>query len=489
MKKICSLIFSILFLNAFAQDVRDLVRFSETQVFGSARFEAMGGSFGALGADLSSASINPAGFGRYSSSTFGMGFQNTSILNKATFNQNVVQNSLNSFKLNNLGFVLTNDISERNRGFVFQQFGFSFNRVQDFKDSYTYSGQQFNSLLDYFCNIADQVEPNDLYFNFPFSSVLAWDTYAIDNFTNDNGTTSYSPRLNDVTNVIHRRRVQSLGGISEYNFTLSANYMNKLYIGGNLGLRTARFEENFVHHEIVTNTEGMSLDSFEYQYNLKTKGNGTNLKLGLIYLPVQSVRLGLSLHTPTFFELRDDFSANMVSYQKDITYRIDPQYVPVGNYKYRLRTPTKLIGSFAYVYSTKACFNADFELVNYKWAHLKTTKDLDYEPYDYSAINDESRPQLRTTVNIRLGGEINFNGNYFLRGGLALYPSAYDKNVNPTKGVKLFTGGFGIKWKNSSLDLALKVEHRNFNYYAFNESLAKINSFRNGIVFNYAFGF
>ena len=48
----------------FAQDVRDIVRFSETQVSGSARFEAMAGSFGALGADLSCAAINPAGFGR-----------------------------------------------------------------------------------------------------------------------------------------------------------------------------------------------------------------------------------------------------------------------------------------------------------------------------------------------------------------------------------------------------------------------------------------
>jgi hypothetical protein len=485
MKGIFTFIITSLFFNVFAQDVRDLVRFSETQIFGSARFEAMGGSFGALGADLSSASINPAGFGRYSSSAFGFAFQNTSILNRATFNENETQNSLNSFKMNNLGFVFTNDVSENNKGFVFKQFGFSYNRIQNFKDNYSYSGQQFYSLLDHFSAIADQVSPNDIYFNFPFSSALAWDTYAID----ENGSGGYIPRLNDATDVIHRRTVVNSGGMSEYNFTLSGNYMNKLYIGGNLGFKKANYEENYVHHEIATNSEGMSLDSFQYEYNLRTKGSGANLKIGIIYLPIQSVRLGLSLHTPTFFELTDNFSADMISYHKDFTYSIDPSYKPVGEYKYRLRTPTKLVSSFAFVFGTRGCINADFEVINYKWAHLKTTKDLDFEAYDYSQINQEARPQLRTAVNMRVGGEINFNNQFFLRGGIAIYPSAYDRQVNPAKGTQIYSGGFGFKWKNNSFDLALKIEHRNFDYYAFTESLATINSFRNGIVLNYTLAF
>jgi hypothetical protein len=484
MKTISTFIFTLLGLYSYSQDVRDLVRFSETQVYGSARFEAMAGSFGALGADLSTAAINPAGFGRYSSSTASLAFQNTSILNKAVFSGTETQNSLNSFKLNNLGFVLTNDASEQNKGFLYNQIGFSYNRIQNFKDNFSYSGQQFSSLLDYFCTIGDQISPSDIYSTHPFSTALAWDTYAID----ENGSGGYVPRLN-YADVIHRRTIESVGGISEYNFTMSTNYMNKLYIGGNLGLRTAKFDETYYHHEIATNSEGLSLDSFQYQYHLKTKGSGTNFKLGIIYLPIENIRLGLSFHTPTFFEFTDNFDADMISYHKDTVHSIPAQYKPYGDYKYRLRTPAKLIGSFAIVLGTHASINADLEVVNYKWAHLKTTTDEAFEPFDYSDINKDARSQLRTVVNMRLGGEVVFNSQYFLRGGIAIYPSAYNQDLNPSKGTQIFSGGLGFKWKNKSIDLALKVEHQNYNYYAFPESLTVVNSFRNGIILNYSVGF
>jgi hypothetical protein len=478
-------LFIIFCSTSFSQDVRDLVRFSETQVFGSARFEAMGGSFGALGADLSSAAINPAGFGRYSSSTFGLAFQNTSIKNTTKFNGNSTYNNLNVLRLNNLGFVISNDVSNRNRGFLFKQFGFSYNRIQNFKDSYSYSGQQFNSLLDNFAAIADQTTPEDLYSYYAFSTALAWDTYAID----QNVSGGYVPRLNPTTDVIHRRNITNSGGISEYNFTFSGNYLNTLYVGGNIGLRTAKYEEQYIHFEEATNSQGLSLDSFQYQYNLETKGNGTNIKLGAIYLPTQNVRIGLALHSPTFYEFTDTYSADMISYHKDTTHTIPSQLKPQGDYKYRLRNPLKLILSLAYVFQTRGCINTDIEIINYKWAHLRTTKDLKYTPFDYSPINEEAKPQLRTIINYRIGGEIVFNSQYFLRGGFAYYPSAYNKKINPTKGIQIFTAGAGIKWKNSSFDFALKIENRNYNYYAFNESLTTVRSIRNALIFNYSLNF
>ena len=46
-----------------AQNENDLLRYSWIDPLASARVTAMGGSFGALGADLSCAGINPAGLG------------------------------------------------------------------------------------------------------------------------------------------------------------------------------------------------------------------------------------------------------------------------------------------------------------------------------------------------------------------------------------------------------------------------------------------
>ncbi|MDE5609571.1 MAG: transporter, partial [Bacteroidales bacterium] len=48
-----------------AQNDADLLRFSMTNPIGTSRFNAMGGAFGALGANFSSLSTNPAGIGLY----------------------------------------------------------------------------------------------------------------------------------------------------------------------------------------------------------------------------------------------------------------------------------------------------------------------------------------------------------------------------------------------------------------------------------------
>src|SRR5437870_5054368 len=48
-----------------AQNSSDLLRYSQSNVTGSARVLGAGGAWGAVGADLSSASINPAGLAFY----------------------------------------------------------------------------------------------------------------------------------------------------------------------------------------------------------------------------------------------------------------------------------------------------------------------------------------------------------------------------------------------------------------------------------------
>ena len=43
-----------------AQSLNDALRYSQTSLSGSARYNALSGAFGALGGELSSISINPA---------------------------------------------------------------------------------------------------------------------------------------------------------------------------------------------------------------------------------------------------------------------------------------------------------------------------------------------------------------------------------------------------------------------------------------------
>src|SRR5574343_1195908 len=86
-----------------SQNENDLYRHSKTSYHGTARFESMGGSFGALGADLSSYQVNPAGYGRYSSSQAGVSFFGGSTNNSTLFNGVNSKSSTGHGGLSNLG--------------------------------------------------------------------------------------------------------------------------------------------------------------------------------------------------------------------------------------------------------------------------------------------------------------------------------------------------------------------------------------------------
>ena len=50
-------------LEGFSQNEVDALRYSQLNLSGTARFTSMGGAFGALGGDMSSMTVNPAGIG------------------------------------------------------------------------------------------------------------------------------------------------------------------------------------------------------------------------------------------------------------------------------------------------------------------------------------------------------------------------------------------------------------------------------------------
>ncbi|MEL6804605.1 MAG: hypothetical protein AAFO91_12585, partial [Bacteroidota bacterium] len=64
------LIFSISTPILFAQNEADALRHSQTGLTGTARAQGMGGAFSAVGADISSGYLNPAGLGLLRSSKF-----------------------------------------------------------------------------------------------------------------------------------------------------------------------------------------------------------------------------------------------------------------------------------------------------------------------------------------------------------------------------------------------------------------------------------
>lgn len=95
----------ISFSNLRAQNIKDALRYSSESLNGTARFNAMSGAFGALGADVSSIIINPAGSAIFIKST---GSATISVLNKKNrsnyFETNKEATNTN-LKFNQAGFI------------------------------------------------------------------------------------------------------------------------------------------------------------------------------------------------------------------------------------------------------------------------------------------------------------------------------------------------------------------------------------------------
>lgn len=450
----------------FAQNDADLFRFSKHYHGGSARFEAMGGAFGALGADISAVQINPAGMGRFSSSQFSLSMGPTINNTTTNFTSNTESTNRTSFSLPSVGIVLTSDLSDRNKGDMYSQVGFGMNRVAHYHQTTRIAGQQFPSIMDNFTGQAQGYQPEELAQYFPFTTSVAYEAYAIDF---DPATASYYSYLNSGDMRVNRD-ITTTGGINEFFISYSKNRMNKLYYGGSLNLRTYKHIESYVHSEDLT-LEDSVFNGFDYKYSLTTKGTGVNLKLGVIYLVTNAFRIGAAFHTPTYIGMEDKWTADMTSRFKNGNKSVPPNLIPVGQYKYRMITPLKTIVSASYVIGMNAVISADVEYTGYSMARLRSTRDITYAPYDFKQENAEAKARLAHTVNYRIGAEYNIQQKLFLRAGFSFYGNAYKKSENvDAKPDLAFSGGLGYKIGMVSFDIAYVNRKINRFYYLFDGS-------------------
>ncbi len=471
LKRITAISIILISFQVSSQNIIDAVRYSNITSQGSARFESMAGAFGAVGADISSNQVNPAGYGRFSSSIVTLTGQYNIVNSKGKFQENNLETKKGNFKLPSLGVVFVKDNSRNNKGFLYSQFGFTYNRLENFTTVKRYQGKIYKSLLDEFASYGSGLEPNYLP---PFTTMLAWNTWAID--SSNAGEINYHPNLTLTDTMFQKRTITTKGGIGDFSFNYSFNYLNKLYFGANIGIRSINYTDSYDHNEINDPNSIAEVDSFNYSYTLKTKGTGLNLKLGIIYLPTDYLRLGLAFHSKTYYNLTDDWTADMTTYRNDGVFSIPEDYVPIGKYKYRLRTPGKLIASAGVIIRKMIAINFDMELVNYRGNQLKSTRDFAYdpEPTDYQAQNDEIKEMLRPVVNLRIGGELAIATNYFVRLGFAHYPQPYKKAYSGSyQATSVYSAGVGVRIKSKfNIDIAYKLQNNNFDYIAYEGSTA-----------------
>ncbi|VBB46741.1 conserved exported hypothetical protein [uncultured Paludibacter sp.] len=502
-----------------AQTEYDALKLTQTDINGTARYMSMGGAFGALGGDASALKDNPAGLGVYRSSEFAVTIDGT-LQNSSTTLQSVKTNESDlNLRFNHLSYVVAIPLNKDNsEGLVGSNFSFTYNKVRDFNRKLSVNGPQvdrsFTDFLANFTNAANRIE-EDFYKNpsnnpnydpyldrnsdgnyAPWLSVAGYWGYLIDPTINSDNTTTWSSGFGgQVTpyNYLYER-----GSINEYGFGWGGNFSNRFFLGANLNITSLDYNLESTLSESFSGGGDFSLKSY-----LSQTGTGVNFKLGVIYLLTNNLRVGASIHTPTFYSISESNDFQLYSSKMDASY--EPE-IPsqIGNQTYKINGAFQAQGSLAYLFGKKGLISAEYNFINYPSMRFKETNgNTEY----FKLENDGMSQVLRNGNILKLGGEYKINQKVALRAGYAYTTGATNPDYTDGKALEFYTTntnteyfdhlnsqyfsiGAGYREASWFLDAAYALRVRNENFYSYQGSYgATSTSSTNNLVVTLGFKF
>ncbi len=408
---------------AFSQsfNYNDLgILFSKDDNYGTARFEAMSGAFGALGGDISAFGINPAGsaVAKKSSASITINNRNTEYLSNYYGNATNLEDDF--LNITQAGGILSFDTAYNSE---WNRFAFTFNyRVKkDFEGFYTATGN--SNRLFYTEHVGDTNNPKRIF------------DASIDQFI--------SSRTQGQSSVI--------------NLGFSAVHQNKLFVGGSLNFHDLEFRRENLFNEVNDDAAGNILDVEEFK-DSRIQGTGFSLGLGFIYKFNQNIRVGLAYETPTWYQevLQDLYDEILM---KEIPALSIPRNEDIINPRilYKLKSPSRITASGAYVIGKQGLISFDYTYKDYK--------NIRFSSGDFSQVNSSFTNNYRNTQALNLGTEWRFD-RISIRGGYH-----YEKDPNLLLGgntnkdnIKGYSAGLGYNFGNTKIDLSYS-KFDNIEYY------------------------
>lgn len=492
-KNLFFILTSLLFLSTQAQEVRmeDALRYAVDNITGTARYRAMGGAFGALGADLSALNQNPAGslFFNNNYATVTGAIYNTK--NSSLYFGTRTKDNDSSLDLNQAGavFIFTDNNNSKN-DWKKLAVAFNYENTNNFNNSVFSAGTNpYNSIGNYFVNFAqgfsESALSNSYYEDFGFDgqqAYLGYQAYLIDPVSSN----TYVSNVPAGANYYQDNYITSSGYNGKLTGNFAAQYKNFLYLGFNLNAHFSDYVRTSSLYEQNDSPATVKVSSIQFDNELHTFGSGISFNLGAIIKPIPEVRLGLAFESPTWYRLTDELTQRVIGKSVDVTGNltdiVDPQVTNVYD-AYKIQTPSKWTGSFAYVYGKKGLISVDISTKDYSATRFKP-KNL------YADLNTAMSANLKSAMEIRIGGEYRIK-QVSLRAGYRLDESPYkvDQAFGDLTG---YSGGIGYNFGESKLDIAYSYEHRNLNQYLISSGMidpARISRYSNNIVISYSVNF
>lgn len=503
------------------QEVMDAYKLSQTELTGTARSMSMGGAFGALGGDVSAIAINPAGIGVYKSSEIvtTLNFQNIETKTSGPTRAGVDTKKFN-VNFNNLAFVTSFPLySDVVPAF---NIGFSYNRLQSFDRKYNTSfGDMNSSLSDYMANKAYGADPNQLidggWRDSDWLSYVGYDGYLIDYSGKDaSGRHQYHSTVPGM-GVTNSLSVREKGSVNSYDFNMGMSIEDMLTVGLSVSITDIDYRMSSTYIEDLYDEKTKGQGGFDLINDLKTEGTGWNLGLGVIFKPIDEFRLGISYHTPTWYDMTDYASvfydhnfAELIpsmDMHPDDAAKYKPGIMETnegGRYEYKMRTPDKWVFSVAGILGGNAILSLDYELIDYKKTKFNE-RDSYHSGNSFDPVNSDIKAQHRLSSTLRVGGEYRFTPQFSGRVGYQWQQSPYEdldpKGMIYTAGSvshyvlsgdkQYITWGLGYRFtKNFYTDVAFVYRTQDSDLYFFDKAEKidlKENSFQGALTLGFRF--
>lgn len=464
MKKYLTFVILMACATGNAQNITDALRYGTENLQGTARFQAMGGAFGALGGDLSSLNVNPAGSAVFNNSLFTFSGSNYHTYNDASYFGDALITKNDNIKLNQFGGAFVFKNSNSNSDWKKFTLAFNYDIVDNFDNEYFVSGNSNQGIDTYFLEYAQGT---------PFGSILLQDNEFLEDAYLDIGAAQgfrdqqtflgyyggiLDPETEDDNNTNYIRngiydRVQqnflrkTTGFNSKFSLNMASQYKENFYIGASLNFHDIRYTQ---YDEFDENgyDPNSPIQKTTFDNYLQTKGHGFSFSLGAIAKLNDNIRLGSSYQSPTWYHLEDALSQRIDSdlADEDINF-INFNIVNLFE-RYTVRTPGKLTGSLAVIFAKDGLLSFDYGYQDFSRTELRPTFDQSFR-----TVNTQIANELGSVSTFKLGSEYRIQ-QVSLRAGYRFEQSPY-KNGNTIGDLNAISGGIGYSFGGSRLDFAL----------------------------------
>jgi hypothetical protein len=486
---------------AHGQNIYDAAKIAQTDLTGTARFVGMSGAMSALGGDISTIGTNPAGIGIFRSNDLSASMGFTALGVESNYGGAAQKLSNSRVTFDQFGFVLSNKIGNET-ALRYVNFGFNYHRANEFRRGMTMQGtmqadewgrmsqvrqmaEQAND-MDAGVNLTAQDVFTDSYAG--WLGALGANTYLLEFPSNVNGNL-YVPYI--PSDPLANFRLSESGGVDVYDFNVSFNVNDRAYFGLSIGAYDVTYNRYTEYSEDYTNGEGYTLQSWN-----TTSGAGFDFKLGTIFRPFENspLRIGLAVHTPTFYNLKLATNARLASDWisaddgRFYTTTVDTYDEVDGNMhtEFRITTPWKFNGSLGYTIGSAVALGAEYEYQDYSTMSFE-------EPggYRMEYEKNEAKANLRGVHALRVGVEVKPTTTFALRAGYNLNTALFNADAHkfvPSNSIQTdtdwsnsaarhgFTFGLGYRGNNFYADLAYAMTTQKSDFYPFRNDFYDDNS-------------